>query len=73
MMERREQLLAMVDADVIDAAFYELKSRGDALKLRTRIRSTSLPRRVPLVARMIASGGYRYFSGLKSAARDLAR
>ena len=69
--ERRERLLEIVDEAAIEDAYRELRSRGDALRLRTRIRSTRLPRRMPLVAALLASGGYRHFSGLKSAARDL--
>ncbi|HZF42592.1 MAG TPA: glycosyltransferase [Sphingomonadaceae bacterium] len=71
--QRREQLLGIVEPAAIEEALGELQSRGDALELRTRIRSASLLQRVPLVVRLLASGGYRHFSGLKSAARDLVR
>lgn len=54
-------------------ALAELARERRSLEARIRLVQTPLHRRLPMIARLLAEGGYGYFYGWKSAVRDVVR
>jgi hypothetical protein len=57
----------------VEAALGAIAHERESHAARIALTKAPLVRRLPLIARLLGRGGYRYFYGWKSAARDIVR
>lgn len=72
-IQTNEQLLRRIGIGDCARALREIRHEQQSVDARIALTALSLHRRVPRIVALLSRGGYKYFHGWKSAARDLVR
>ena len=72
-LSRHRQRLEAAGIGTVDRALAAIAREKSSNEARIRLVQTALPARLPMIARLLAKGGYGYFYGWKSAVRDIVR
>ena len=72
-LSRHRQRLEAAGIGTVGRALAAISREKSSNEARIRLVRTALPARLPMIARLLAKGGYGYFYGWKSAVRDIVR